>query len=246
MRAQISQLFSHGTRTYWSKHNISVVVSNLRILCSLICRLMKAVPFCSESLDSLAECMNVINILKNKKCQRYYGVPNLTYYAMPFAGIVLFDTNLLHELQPDELLAVGAHEFTHIIKKHTTKRFLRIYLLPVVICLILLYVVLIHLGLPAIFVAPPVFLLVASFYINANWSRQEETECDLATVEFGYGEAMISALNKISNLHAVNEKSLLYRLLYSPICRLIPKNHPTFKQRISDIQKAMRQRKSRS
>jgi Zn-dependent protease with chaperone function len=159
-----------------------------------------------------------------------------------FVDIVLFDANYLDELQPDELLAVGAHEFTHINQRHGTKRLLRIYLPIVIIWIIVQWSVLnfLGIGLIALFSVPLSFiiLLVVSFYVNAKWFRQQETECDLGAVELDYGEAMISALNKLNKLRPANEKSLLYRLM--------PKTYPRLEQRIYDIQAAMIHKKSRS
>lgn len=198
------------------------------ILSSLYCRGLKAIPFCSESLDCLAENMHVTSILKNDKCQRYYRVRRLQACSLSYVDIVLFDTKYLDTLQPDELLAVGAHEFTHIIKKHGIKKFSRIFVPSMVVVAVVGIFVFINArvfshilffnsfgaGLSSLFVAILCFLpaLVISRYVNAKWHRQLETECDLNAVKFANGEAMISALYKASKFRPINTKSLEYRL----------------------------------
>ncbi len=75
-------------------------------------------PFQSESLDNLAELMQVSPILKRDKSKRYYKVPFLPAGGLSFVDRVFFDAKYLEMLLPEELRALGAHEFTHIKEKH--------------------------------------------------------------------------------------------------------------------------------
>jgi len=97
------------------------------ILSSLVSRMLKASPFSSVSLDSLAETMRVTDILKKNKLERYYRVGRLQACCISYSVKVFFDRKFLEMLSPIELRAVGAHEFTHIIKRHGVKRFWRIF-----------------------------------------------------------------------------------------------------------------------
>ncbi len=169
---------------------------------------------------------------------------------MAFLDRVFFDSTCLRVLLPDELLAVGAHEFTHLKKRHGTKKFFRLTLpASIVGVLIGLFVffnfsliapipIIGSLGkvvsglLAAVFFG--FFALVAGLYVNAKWLRSLETECDLSSIEFLNAESMIQALIKINNLRPRRMPRLE---------RWLPKVYPTIEQRINDIQTAAEEQK---
>jgi Zn-dependent protease with chaperone function len=221
----------------------------MSILSSLVCLLYKAKPFASEPLDKLAEKMNCKAILERSPLQRYYKVGVLQACSLSYNEIVLFDAKYVETLSPDEFLAVGAHEFTHIIKRHGIKRFCRmllpgIILAPVVSltvtmnkALLLKITLLNQIGMTPIIEFSGAFSFVALFlvclYINAPWNRQRETECDINAAKCTNREAMISALNKGSKIHSLDRKGLIYRLS--------PKLYPSLDQRIKNIRLAFEQ-----
>ena len=196
----------------------------------------KAKPFRSQSLDNLAESMHAVGVLKNDELRRYYELPFLQANSLAFIDKVFFDSKYLETLSPDELLAVGAHEFHHIIKRHGRERVIQVIVPSILAALTVgVLVFLTQTDLFTLFLAPPlsfVSALIAFFYINASWFRRQETECDLNAVEVGKGEAMISALEKANKQHPVNRRKLTYQLM--------PKTYPSLEQRITDIQDAMR------
>jgi Zn-dependent protease with chaperone function len=226
---------------------------NVGIISELLSRLLKANPFPSEPLDNLADSMKVNKILRAKKLERYYNVGFLATGGMAFLDRVFFDSRFLQVLLPDELLAVGAHEFTHIKERHGTKKFFRLtFPATIVGALIGLFVffnfslfaslpIVSSLGkiasglLAAIFFG--FFALVAGLYVNAKWLRSLETECDLSSVKFLDSEAMIQALIKLNNLRPRRMPNLE---------RLLPKVYPTVEQRISDIHIAAENKKKQS
>jgi len=212
----------------------------------LIVRLLEAKSFQSESLDELAEAMQVTKILKRSKLVRYYRARFLLQGGMAFSDRIFFDAKYLETLLPDEVLAVGAHEFTHLNQRHGIKKFLRLILPPLIIGIIVGLIIFFNFAL--IGSIPIVkewgkiesFILtgflsffiayLAGLYINANWCRQQETNCDLSSVKFLKSDVMLSALIKLNNLRP-RKMTLLDRLL--------PKLYPTLEQRINDIQKTL-------
>jgi Zn-dependent protease with chaperone function len=228
------------------------VKSNLGISEFLIVQLLKAKSFQSESLDELAEAMQVIKILKKSKLDRYYRAKFLLQGGMAFADRIFFDSKYLDTLLPDEMLAVGAHEFTHLNQRHGIKKFLRLILPPLIIGGVVGLIVISNFalvdyipfvknlgktestlltGLLSFFVA-----YLAGLYVNAKWCRQQETNCDLSSVKFLNSEAMGSALIKLNNLR-LRKMTLLDRLL--------PRLYPTLEQRINDIHSAVDNKKRR-
>jgi Zn-dependent protease with chaperone function len=221
------------------------------IVSRLFSRLLKASPFPSDPLDNLAEVMQVTKILRAKKLERYFSVGFLSVVGMAFLDRVFFDSTCLRVLLPDELLAVGAHEFTHLKKRHGTKKFFRLTLPASIVGVLIGLFVFLNFSL----IAPiPIigslgevvsgllaavffgFLtLVAGLYVNAKWLRSLETECDLSSVQFLNGESMIQVLIKINNLRPRRMPRLE---------RLLPKVYPTIEQRINDIHKAAENKKN--
>jgi Zn-dependent protease with chaperone function len=160
---------------------------------------------------------------------------------------IIFDKKYYDMLTPEEVLAVGAHEFNHLVKKHVIKNLYRSVLPSLIVSVVFgtLAVTnlsfsqtlpyggmdyLVSIGLATVF--PFLIALLASFYVNASWLRGQETECDLCAVEFGHGEAMITALTKI--------RIRFHRSKWdAKLSRLFPHTYPTINQRIEIIRKAI-------
>ena len=212
----------------------------------LITKASKDIPFQSEPLDDLAEVMQVTKILKKSKLDRYYRVRSLLQGGMAFLDRIFFDAKYLEALLPDEVLAVGAHEFNHLNQRHGIKKFLRLILPPTIIGAIVGLIVFFNFalidyipfvknlgkiasilltGLLSCFIS-----YMAGLYVNAKWCRQQETECDLSSVKYLNSEAMASALIKFNNLR--HRKMTL-------LDRLLPRLYPTLEQRINDIRNAV-------
>jgi Zn-dependent protease with chaperone function len=139
-------------------------------------------------------------------------------------------------LSPDEVLAIGAHEFNHIAKRHIAKRLPRTVLPAAMLAVLIGYLFFIN-SASFLFIASGVvlsffFFLFGSYYVNAKWFRKQETESDLSAVEFVNGAAMISALARLRP----QKTSWLFKL--------IPHTHPTIEQRIHNIQAAMNTKNS--
>ena len=223
------------------------------ILSALLSRLLKASPFPSESLDNLADAMQVTKILRAKKLERYYNVGFLAVGGMAFLDRIFFDSRFLQLLLPDELLAVAAHEFTHLKKKDGTKKFFRLTAPAAIVGALMGFLA--YSNFASIDSIPFVgslgevvsslfatiffgfFALVAGLYVNAKWLRQQETECDLSSVKFLNGEPMIQALIKLNNLRPRRMPQLE---------RWLPKVYPTIEQRINDIHAAAENKNKQS
>jgi Zn-dependent protease with chaperone function len=209
-------------------------MNNLGFFGYLFSRLFKAEPFTSESLDGLAEAMKVSKILKRDKFDRYYRSRFLMQGCVASFDRVVFDGRYLDMLLPDELLAVTAHEFTHLNQRHGWKRFVRL-LMPALIIgalTVLLgyyswvnYVSSLVAGLVVTFSS-----MIALSFFNAKWQRQQETDCDLSSLKIDKGEAMMSALAKMSSIRPRG-------CLDIKLAKFLPQSYPTFEQRINNIQK---------
>ena len=197
--------------------------------------------------------MQVTTLLRVGKLERYFNVGFLAVGGMAFLDRIFFDSRFLQVLLPDELLAVASHEFTHLKKRHGTKKFFRLTVPAATVGILIgvsvsfnfstvtLLPIIGSLGnvisslLSAIFFG---FLaLVAGLYINAKWLRQKETECDLSSVKFLNGEPMIAALIKLNNLRPRRMPRLE---------RWLPKVYPTIEQRITDIHTASENKKKQT
>lgn len=222
---------------------------NLGIINSFLARLLKASPFPSESLDNIAETMQVSRILKKTKLDRYYKA-RLRVGGMAFLDRIFFDATYFDMLLPDEVLAVAAHELTHLKKRHGTKKFFRLTVPSAMIGVLIGFFVFFNFAsinaIPFIGSLGKVvssllatfffgfFGLVAALFVNAKWLRSQETECDLSSVKYLNGEAMITAMIKLNNLRPQRN---------TRIERFLPKLYPTIEQRINDIRAAVENKK---
>ncbi len=199
-------------------------------------RLLRAQPFEMQALDTLAESMKATSILKKNKLQRYYKSSILPIPCLAYSDALVFNSNYYQMLSPDEVLAIGAHEFNHIAKRHIAKRLPRTVLPAAVLAVVIGYLFLIDsasfLYMASAVVLSFIFFLFCSYYVNAKWFRKQETESDLSAAEFVGAAAVISALAMLRP----QKTSLLFKLL--------PHTHPTIEQRINNVQAAVNSKNS--
>ena len=154
---------------------------------------------------------------------------------------ISLDDNLVTEYENDQIVAVFAHEFAHAKYRHTLKS------LPFSLMQIVLTIVI----LGAVFHITPVYtafgfdglnyyfamfvldlftwpVMKVLEYVSNRISRKHEYEADGFAAREGYGEALISALKKLSKdaLSNLNPHPFIVKLSYS---------HPTLSQRIDAI-----------
>ena len=206
------------------------------LISSIMVRLLRAQPFEMQALDTLAETMKATSILKNDRFHRYYKSSILPIPCLACSDTLLFNANYYQMLSPDEVLAIGAHEFNHIAKRHVAKRLPRTVLPAAVLAVVIGCLFFIN-SASFLFIASAVvlsflFFLFGSYYVNAKWFRKQETECDLSAIEFVNGVAIISALARLRP-----QKT-------SWLSKLIPHTHPTIEQRIHNIQAAVNTKNS--
>jgi hypothetical protein len=204
---------------------------SMGLVSSVMVRLLGAQPFEMPALDALAEQMKATSILKKDRLRRYYKSSILPIPCLAYSDALVFNENYLGMLSADGVLAVGAHEFNHLAKRHIVKRLPRTVLPSVVLATMVGYLFSANsasLVLSASGAVLSFFLfLFASYYVNAKWLRGQETESDLSAVEYVNGAAMISAL------------AILRPQKTGWLSKLLPHTHPTIEQRIHDLQTAM-------
>jgi hypothetical protein len=206
------------------------------LLSSIMALLLRTQPFELNELDTMAENMQVTSILKKDRFHRYYKSSILPIPCIAYSDALVFNSNYYQMLSLDEVLAIGAHEFNHIARRHIVKRLPRTVLPAAILAVLIGYLFFIN-SVSFLFITSAVVLsfflfLFSSYYANADWFRKQETESDLRAVEFVNGAAMISAL---ARLHP--QKT-------SWISKLIPHIHPTIEQRIHNIQASMNTKNS--
>ncbi len=193
--------------------------------------LLRAQPFEMPALDALAERMRAVSILKKDRLHRYYKSSILPVPCLAYSDALVFNENYLQMLSADGILAVGAHEFNHLAKKHIAKRLPRTVLPSTLLAAAVGY--LFYCNSVALLISASVavlsflLFLLGSYYVNARYLRKQETESDLSAVEYVNGAAMISAL------------AILRPQKTGWLTNLLPHTHPTIEQRIHDIQAAM-------
>lgn len=159
----------------------------------------------------------------------------------PKKRIVLYDT-LITQMEKDEIVAVLAHEIGHFKHKHVLKNvlftlpfnLLLFYLLGWILQDDLLAQVMggekasFHLNAIAFFTLYTPVSTVLDLAGNVL-SRKYEYQADAYAAKYGYGEALISGLKKLSSQSLSN-------LLPHPLYVFFNYSHPTLYQRILRIQ----------
>ena len=164
--------------------------------------------------------------------------------------IVLYDT-LIQNLSEEEIVAVFAHELGHGLHKDTLKNSFLSFLNIVIIVLcawLLIRFPTLYEGFGfnnvnyafAFIVLSSSFLPILSPLINlftTFMSRKAEYAADAFSVKEGHGEALISALKKlsVSNFSNLAPNKVVVKLTYS---------HPTLEQRILAINKLLEEKQN--
>lgn len=158
----------------------------------------------------------------------------------PKKRIVLFDT-LIEKLTTDEIVAVLAHEIGHNKRKHIVKSIIKSAVVSLFMFALLGYfvssealstalggsVACFHLGFFAfMMIYSPVSLLLG--IVTNISSRKNEYEADDFAAKHGYGDALCSALKKISS-------EALSNLQPHPVNVFVNYSHPTLLQRIEKL-----------
>ena len=160
-----------------------------------------------------------------------------------FKTIILFDT-ILNQLTTDEIVAVFAHELGHGKHKDTTKNYfitiLSVTLLVFIAWLLINYEALftdfgfngINYAFAFIVLSEVVLEVVSPIkdLISNKISRKAEFEADNFACSSGYGEALATALKKLSNSNMAN-------LNPHPVLVKIKYSHPTMSDRLTNIYK---------
>lgn len=162
----------------------------------------------------------------------------------PKKRIVLYDT-LIQDLEPDEIVAVLAHEIGHYRKKHTLKSMvvsilqtgITLYLLSLFIDSPALSQALgveepsFHVGLIAFgLIFSPVSMVLG---IGMNiFSRKNEFEADRFARDQGYGQQLGSALKKLSVKHLSN-------LTPHPAYVFVHYSHPPLLERLEHLNRKL-------
>lgn len=166
--------------------------------------------------------------------------------------IVLYDT-LIRSLTTEEICAVFAHEMGHGLHKDTLKNqilsFVQMLMLGCLAALTLYSPALfrpfgfsaVNYGFALLLITEVEFSVLAplfSLFVNA-FSRKAEYRADRQAVEEGFGEALVTALKKLS-------RENFSELSPSPLLVKLEDSHPPLSFRIAAIEAADRERKEKA
>ena len=168
--------------------------------------------------------------------------PNAFCTGLTKKKTISLDDNLVNGYDDDQIVAVFAHEFAHAKYSHMLKSLP--FSIAQTVLMIFMLGVLFHI-LPAFeafgfdevnyYFALTLLTLITwplakgLEYIANRISRKHEYEADAFAAKEGYGEALVSALKKLS-------RDSLSNLNPHPLTVLIEYSHPTLSQRIEAIE----------
>ena len=109
------------------------------LISSIMVRPLRAQPFEMQALDTIGDSMKATSILKKDRFHRYYKSSIFPIPCLAYSDTLVFNSNYYQMLSPDEVLAIDAHEFNHIAKKHIAKRLPRTVLPAAVLTVVIGY-----------------------------------------------------------------------------------------------------------
>ena len=159
--------------------------------------------------------------------------------------IVLFD-NLVNAMTPDEICAVFAHELGHGLNKDVLKQ----QIMNIGNLFLMAFTVWVAVSVPSIytdfgfgeinygfaFIIVSIFLSLVNPFsgmLRNAYSRKAEYKADKQAVDEGYGEALVTALKKLS-------RDNFAHLSPSKINVVLEYSHPPLAERIEAIEKLMK------
>ncbi len=162
----------------------------------------------------------------------------------PKKRIVLYDT-LINDLDPEEIVAVLAHEVGHYMKKHTLSGMV-ISILQTGFMLYLLSLFVdnpnlsqalgvektsFHIGLISFGILYSPISTILGLILNM-WSRKNEYQADRYAASYGFADNLISGLKKLSS-------NSLSNLTPHPVYVFFHYSHPTLLQRLRALKNTL-------
>jgi Zn-dependent protease with chaperone function len=165
---------------------------------SLYLRLfLRAEPFESAELDSLAGRMDALRLLSSNRRERYFRT-HVGVAAMSFGNKVVFGARYYDKLTASQREAVGAHEFAHMLGGDYRDKRRRVVLPSLAVPLILsvgsFLAARSALVAELAFVAWFLFCFVLLSRRNAMKFREQELRCDSVAASFVEGQQLIDAI----------------------------------------------------
>ena len=170
-------------------------------------------PFGSSELDSLAERMNVLHLLSGNPRDRYFTTGARAVSAANLGNKVVFGRLFYDSLSEDERLAVGAHEFAHILHCDNRRGAIAISTLGVSLV-----------SAAATFLAAHSVLLAELFFclsfLGLMWirssgdvekSRLEELKCDSVAASFVGGPPVVRSIRLADSMRTQRSRAGLFR-----------------------------------
>ncbi len=244
----------HQTLGNWMLIIFSVIVIALILVINCLSPVFTRIFNKLESLEEGDLRTRLMELLTSNDCEVHDiyitdGSRRSTKANAYFGGlgklktIVLYDT-LVQQMTEDEILAVFAHEMGHNKHKDVLK-LMGESILNIVLWVILLWGIVSVEGIYGSFGFDGVnygfaFVLLANVCLSVlnpvltllrvGSSRKKEYAADRFAAEQGYGEALISALKKLTknNFACLNPHPIIVKLTYS---------HPTVSQRVEALEK---------
>jgi Zn-dependent protease with chaperone function len=160
--------------------------------------------FASSELDALAQRMGVLGRLSPDRNDRYFVVGAERVAAANMGNKVVFGRRYYDSLNDEQRLAVGAHEFAHLLSDNNERLKIATSSLAASVIVALFAFISLHSVLLAEIAFLGSFLPLMGILTSRDSRRNmnEELECDRVAVTYVNGPAMISSIRMAGVLWA--------------------------------------------
>ena len=186
---------------------------------------LKAKPFLSPNLDSLAETMGVSGHLSSDLGERYF-LTKTNMAALSFGNKVLFGEKFYSNLTDGQRRAVTAHEFGHVLEDGGERK-KRLVAPAIAVSLLMAFAVSIASGSLVLLMLASVLGFVAAAALlsslDSDHYLRHEMRCDRMAASFANGRALVEAIHVAESLQGSSTKGfarLWRRLGVNPATKL--------------------------
>jgi Zn-dependent protease with chaperone function len=174
-------------------------------------------PFISDELDSLADRMRVSQFLSSDRADRYFMTRAKRFTAVTFGRKVVFGSKYYEQMSAEQRLAVGAHEFAHVLKGENRRSRIALSSLGVSAAFTAFVYIAFQLPLASelAFCATFIGLMTALSSKEVERSRLEELNCDSVSASYVSGDAMIGSIRLAESMLTSTPRRVLFRTVGS-------------------------------
>ena len=218
----------------------TITISTAIVISHLVTLLLVTSSIIKQTKVSKKYSKQINRILKsgNKWIVHIYASPTPNAFSFGFGRHLFLTSTVVKILTDDEINSILLHEAYHSSKKHIVKELAYKYPFYYIVVFVIMNSVTSGIMFPLVFLAIFILDKVGDIAFDITIARRMEYNADSYAAKHGYGQELISALDKISNWIEAHTRKKCGK--WCQIIRTLDKvisDHPSYKKRVENILK---------